>query len=249
MAGACVGVDAMAEVMKSEAVKEVKVDPPKRFHKIYRFIRHGVDRIMEEQGRKASNLKSHDDKGYGRVSYFTASRIERPKKALSQLQSKHIPAACGSFRHVDYFITSGVAKGEGHLGGGTVADILNIGYSPMPQFKEVRVKRQHKPNEPRLEKFDGIAWNKKLHPLNRKTSACKHYCMYVLNAFPLHRSTEIMRIKRQKKAAAMEMHASRELKTKEREEMEKERKQVKVADNYNRQFSLFCCMHRRTMTT
>lgn len=147
-------------------LEEVKQGPaPHQFHRVERFIRYGVDKIME--GHKKHNPLFPPSTRHGRVSYFTASRVERPKKGAStKIQQTK------GHKHVDYFIASGIEKGEGHVGGGVnIKDVLHIGYNPRRNFQEVRVKRQYVAKEEELTRQKGSVWNKKLRPLDRKTSA------------------------------------------------------------------------------
>ena len=127
-----------------------------QYRRVCRFVSYGVDKVMEGHKKHVSMLTPGKSR-YGRVSYFTASGMEKPAKDTIK------PTKQGSFRHVDCFIASGIAKGEGHIGGGTVADICNIGLNPMRNFREVRVKRQSKDQvEANRQDFN--------NPLDRKTS-------------------------------------------------------------------------------
>lgn len=145
-------------------VKQQDPTPHIKYRRVERFIRHGVDKVMECHKKFTPLFPS--SKYHGKVSYLTMSRVERPKKP---------PIRQKDFKHVDYFIASGIAKGEGHVGGGTITDILHIGYNPQRNFQEVRVKRQHRvKDEGAIRQQKGCAWNKKLHPLDRKTSARIH---------------------------------------------------------------------------
>lgn len=138
-----------------------------QYNRVERFIRHGVDKVME--GHKKHNSLLHSSKRYGRVSYFTASRVERPKKDPDGSTKPSGTKEQCSFRHVDYFITSGIAKGEGHLGGGTVTDMPNIGFNPLKKFNEIRVKRQHKQKVEGSGQQERLVWSRKLQPLLRRT--------------------------------------------------------------------------------
>lgn len=165
-------VDGVAGLVSPQLkLEELKGAPRSQFHRVERFIRYGVDKIME--GHKKHKTLFPACTHHGRVSYFTASRVERPKeeasgpiKPLTTLQTGH--------RHVDYFRASGIAKGEGNVGGGIVTDMLNIGFNPRLSFQEVRVKRQRRVKEDEGSKQqEGSVWNKKLNPLDRKTSVTK----------------------------------------------------------------------------
>lgn len=166
--------DGVAELVNPAIHLEViKCYPRSRYHRVDRFVRYGVDKVMEGHKKYVSMLTPGKSR-YGRVSYFSMARVERPKKTENGTTKLPPAVKSGSFRHVDYFIASGIAKGEGHSGGGTVTDMLNIGMNPMHNFREVRVKRQSKPKEEikeGLKRKEGFEWYKKLHPLDRKTSA------------------------------------------------------------------------------
>ena len=106
------------------------------FRRVNRFIRHGVDKLMEMTEKenffieKPSNAKPN----YRRVAYFAAPGVERRQKISPEQKD---------YKHVTCFLSSGIVKGEGHLGGGTVISIPEIGFNPDRNFNEHRIKRQN----------------------------------------------------------------------------------------------------------
>lgn len=115
-----------------------RFDNRSRLHhgRVVRFIRPGVDRIMEQIGLNPAVIPK---KGYGRVSYFMASRVAKEDDSMTETP---VHWHNKNYRRVNYFVASGIEKGEGHLGGGTVTNILEIGFNPKCVFKEHRIKRQ-----------------------------------------------------------------------------------------------------------
>lgn len=138
----------------------------KGHHKVYRFIRYGVDKIMERETKPTSSFNPAH-KGFGRVAYFVASGVE--KEASGQYLIRSFPPN-KNHKHVSYFLKSKNEKGEGHPGGGYGPDFLNIGLNPHHHFKEVRVKRQQKQTSHADEK----------KPLPRPLALDrKRYCAYM----------------------------------------------------------------------
>lgn len=163
--------DCVAELVNPAIELEVtKSSPHSQHHRVDRFVRYGVDKVMEGHKKFVSMLTPGKSR-YGRVSHFTMSRVERPRKSVDGTISLPPTVKPGSYRHVDYFRGSGIVKGEGNSGGGTVTDMSNFGMNPKQEFREVRVKRQSKPKVEPIKQ----EWNKKLHPLDRKTSALNNY--------------------------------------------------------------------------
>ena len=147
------------------------------YHKVVRFVRRGWDKVMEKEAMRQEGTAftsfgsspPYVAKNYAKVSCFVASRIERPKMADVHVVTPKNPK---NYRHIDCFVASGITKGEGHAGGGLATDMLNIGFNPLNRFNEARSKRQHRSSfEPVNKKCTpSNAWNKKLHPSERKTS-------------------------------------------------------------------------------
>ena len=99
---------------------------------------------------------------FRRVAFFAAPGVERKQKVPNQEPK--------DYKHITCFVASGIVKGEGHLGGGTVPHIPDIGFNPMHNFNEHRVKRQ---NIAKIsKKFDTTHYGIKksmLHTIQRKT--------------------------------------------------------------------------------
>lgn len=113
------------------------------YRRVVRFIRPGVDVVMERKGLDSATI-SKAKKGYGRVAYFLASRVQKEPISIvsNPVNSRKY------FRHINCFTSSGVEKGEGYLGGGTVTSFKKIGFNPLGKFhREPRVKRQHSSKE------------------------------------------------------------------------------------------------------
>lgn len=109
------------------------------FRRVNRFIRHGVDRLMEMTEKENFFITTckkplAENPNYKRVEYFAASGV---------LRKENRPFEEKDYRHNTCFISSGILKGEGNIGGGTGATILDIGYNPDENFAEMRVKRQN----------------------------------------------------------------------------------------------------------
>lgn len=188
--------------------------------RVYRFIRPGVDILMENRG--LSDLKPK--KWHGRVSYFLAPGVEREKIDRAAWDRKN-------FRHVDYFAASRIEKGEGHTGGGSMGggNILQIGFNPWRQFRELRIKRQHAMGELATEKHTKISPKKPQPPLNAKTSVTKgckgeKKCGDI-SVFSL-RFVEILQLKRHHEEAAAEMKVNELNKAKLKQERAIEKKKV-----------------------
>lgn len=143
----------------------------RQYRRVCRFVSYGVDKVMEGHEKNVSMLTPGKTR-YGRVSCFTASGMEKPN-ITEEDTFKLLPnAKRANFRHVDCFVTSGIAKGEGHLGGGTVADVCNIGFNPNQKFRQVRMNRK---SNHKVERQD---FNDKLKPLDGKmlVHTYRHTC-------------------------------------------------------------------------
>lgn len=130
------------------------------YRRIDRFIRPGVDVVMEKKGMATI---SKAKKGYGRVAYFLASRVQKETVTISNPVNSH-----KYFKHVDCFTSSGVEKGEGYLGGGQVTSFKRIGFNPYGKLREPRVKRQHSHTD--TKKKQGNFCRKPPPTLDKKTS-------------------------------------------------------------------------------
>lgn len=138
--------------------------------RVVRFIRPGWDVMMERKGADPETaLRSK--KGFGRVSYFLASRVARE----SVTGTNNPVNNSNFFKHIDCFTSSGVEKGEGYHGGGTTACFMKIGFNPGAGGKsyrelECRGKRQRRPKQTTQ---DTKKTYTKPPPLDAKTSVTK----------------------------------------------------------------------------
>lgn len=157
-------MEGFVDVLKYSGEMGKGITDKSRHHKVYRFIRHGVDKIMEREGKPTTG-SNPAHKGFGRVAYFLASGVE--KEASGRCFTSSLPPSKKHNKYVSCFIMSKNEKGEGHPGGGNGPDFLNIGLNPHHHFKEVRVKRQQKQTD-----HDDRKLPRPL-PLDRK-----RYCSY-----------------------------------------------------------------------
>lgn len=90
---------------------------------------------------------STSSSGHKRTTYFLASRVL--KEPVSAPKSPVTGRKCNKL--ISCFISSGIEKGEGYPGGGQVTSFRKIGFNPLKEFKELRIKRQHKLKENKVE--------------------------------------------------------------------------------------------------
>ena len=153
-------------------------NPRKKFGRVDRFVRPGVDIVMERQGVHWMCPDLHITKqGYQRVAYFLASRVL--KEPITPPSSPQLRKKYG---HINCFTSSGVEKGEGYLGGGTVASLKRIGYNPVGNFKEQRGKRQQQSVE--IKKDSEKKWAKPPPNLDAQTLVFLHTVMIVMSISP-----------------------------------------------------------------
>ena len=224
---------------------QLEMDKTKH-HKVYRFIRRGVDKVMENEKKPTSSFNPAH-KGFGRVAYFLASGVEKEHGGKS-LTTSSLPNR--SHKYVSCFVRSKIEKGEGHPGGGNGPDFLNIGFNPQRRFKEIRVKRQQKHTDTVKPLPRPLAPDRKRY-CSYCTEPCPSLPLLTLPLLPLlplpllpllplpllpsspslsspslSSSSEILRLKLQHEELLAEIQANYELKNKQKEEMEREKQMV-----------------------
>ncbi len=110
------------------------------FRRVNRFIRHGVDKMMEMTEKENFFIRTCENPltekpDFRRVAHCMGPGVERKQKRLAKDPK--------DYKHITCFVSSGILKGEGHLGGGTVPSIPDIGFNPNRNFIEHRIKRQN----------------------------------------------------------------------------------------------------------
>ena len=192
------------------------------YRRVNRFIRHGVDKLMEMTEKEnfffstCKKPSSSSAQNFRRVACFAAPGVER--------KIVRPPQDPGDFRHMTCFIASGILKGEGHFGGGTVPSILDIGFNPTNNFNENRIKRQ---NAARVnQKTDNVHYGIKksrLRPRDKRTYVFTYLLLFII--IIILRSLEKLWIQKEREEAALDMkeYERRKLKRKEENAAEKRR--------------------------